>query len=1012
MASLLLVCGAAAAVSGAETAGSIRESIDSLRADALYSSALAQAKKLLGMLPSDTCSYAYELDDTRRLIATLEAISEMPAEAGAELAVAVRLAADCARLAEGGNFEGAAESAERQATILRRHLGERHAEYASALAALAFFRNMTGELDLAERLYLDAIDIQRAALGDHPDAGTTLNNLAALHLDRNDHVSAEKLFRDAIDVFRASAGETHPDEALAYYNLAVLCKGKHDFASAEAFCRQALGTYRRLDARACTAGQYAADVAASLRMLGALYAARGNVSRAESLLQEAERILRELDARFELALTLMDLAGIRQDREFFGAAENLYQQALDQLQGSAAGGEASPDAIHYSALALNNLGDLAHDDGNYEAADSLYERAVRTAREVLPGTHHEIALIQLNRARNYRDWGKYDEALPLYREAAGVIRERLGAIHPYLSRALYSMGNLYFARGSYTEAESLLCEAASIYERSRVRIGSGLDRVAYQNSPYPKLAATYACLGKTDRCWPTFERYLGRYLADLLSVTGSRDLTAAETARQDSLANEIRGLEDLLAALQDDSSSPRDPGVNDEIEKTRLRLHGAETNLATLEQAMASRYPVSEGEPFALERVQRSIPEASAMIGWLDVEEKKGVCVSWVFVIKRSGPPVWRRISPAAATGQGACAARRAEELRSQLSKGQGLFLDRLAEAARAVWLDRFAPIEGLLEGCDHLIIIPSGAMLGIPVEALIDTTGAMVTDRFAVSYAPSGTISAWLAENATDGAARASHGALLCGDPPFSEPAAADAPAARGRSEFPEHWPPLPGTREEITAIGRIASHAAILLGAEASEQRLDSLAGADALKRFRMIHFATHAWIDEQRPERSVLVLSQAGLPDPLECALHGRRIFDGFITAEEILLNWKLDADLVTLSACETGAGAAVAGEGYIGFSHAFFRAGARSIIVSLWKADDKATSLFMQQFYSNYFGTGTGNGKSREPMAKADALRAAKRWLRDYRDESGKQPFGHPFYWANFILVGDHGKLATQ
>jgi len=276
--SLLLFSAAAAAVADAETVESLRASIDSLRANARYSDALAQAKKLLETLPSDTCSYPYELDDTRRLIVTLETVSRMPAEAGIELGAAVRLAADCARLAEDGDFEEAARLAERQVDILKRHLGEKHEEYASGLAALAYFRNMLGELERAERLYLDALEIQRAALGNHPDVANTLNNLAALNLDRNDSSAAERLFLESIAVFKESVGEMHPDVALAYYNLAVLCKGKQDFAGAEAFCRRALLIYRRLDGGECAHGQYAADIAASLRMLGALYAARGNAS--------------------------------------------------------------------------------------------------------------------------------------------------------------------------------------------------------------------------------------------------------------------------------------------------------------------------------------------------------------------------------------------------------------------------------------------------------------------------------------------------------------------------------------------------------------------------------------------------------------------------------------------------------------------------------------------------------------------------------------------------------------
>jgi CHAT domain-containing protein len=197
------------------------------------------------------------------------------------------------------------------------------------------------------------------------------------------------------------------------------------------------------------------------------------------------------------------------------------------------------------------------------------------------------------------------------------------------------------------------------------------------------------------------------------------------------------------------------------------------------------------------------------------------------------------------------------------------------------------------------------------------------------------------------------------------------------------------------------------LLLGLDASEQELVRLAESNQLSGFDCVHLATHAVVDDERPERSSVVLCQVGLPDPLEAALDGTRIYDGFLTAEEIVREWKLDADLVTLSACETGLGRRVAGEGYIGFAHAFLQVGARSLMVGLWKVDDEATSLLMRRFYENWTGSyaGARAGQTGEPMTKANALREAKMWLRQYEDDRGGTPFRHPYYWAAFVLIGD-------
>jgi CHAT domain-containing protein len=195
------------------------------------------------------------------------------------------------------------------------------------------------------------------------------------------------------------------------------------------------------------------------------------------------------------------------------------------------------------------------------------------------------------------------------------------------------------------------------------------------------------------------------------------------------------------------------------------------------------------------------------------------------------------------------------------------------------------------------------------------------------------------------------------------------------------------------------------ILLGADASEQELYQLSESGQLSEYSIIHVATHALIDDARPERSALVLSQVDLPDPLASLMARSRVYDGLLTAREIVGEWKVNADLVTLSACETGLGKKIGGEGYIGLSQAFFQAGARSLIVSLWKVNDEATSILMQKFYENYFGTGTDH---RKQPTKAEALQKAKQYLRTYAAKDGQKPFAHPYYWSAFILIGDCGR----
>jgi CHAT domain-containing protein len=155
--------------------------------------------------------------------------------------------------------------------------------------------------------------------------------------------------------------------------------------------------------------------------------------------------------------------------------------------------------------------------------------------------------------------------------------------------------------------------------------------------------------------------------------------------------------------------------------------------------------------------------------------------------------------------------------------------------------------------------------------------------------------------------------------------------------------------------------------------------------------------------------------------------------------IVNTWALDADLVVLSGCETALGRATASEGYLGFTQALFARGARSVVLSLWEVNDRATSLLMARFYANLLGR---RPELKKPMPKSDALNEAKNWLRNLGRadalamtaelsasvERGKgangrvpptfsaatpagsdndRPYSHPNYWAAFILVGDPG-----
>jgi CHAT domain-containing protein len=224
--------------------------------------------------------------------------------------------------------------------------------------------------------------------------------------------------------------------------------------------------------------------------------------------------------------------------------------------------------------------------------------------------------------------------------------------------------------------------------------------------------------------------------------------------------------------------------------------------------------------------------------------------------------------------------------------------------------------------------------------------------------------------------------------DPRFRTTAAAQPTASGLRSA---NTASIAGLRGPLARLRFARDEADQIWAALSATQREQSLAAFDfaahqdlvlspALSEYRYLHFATHGVLDQARPELSGLVLS---LFDP-----QGRER-DGFLRLVEIY-NLKLSAELVTLSACETGLGKQMRGEGIIGLTRGFLHAGAQRALVSLWKVDDRASARLMGQVYAGIF---------RDKLAPAAALRRAQ--LAMQKDPAMKSPF----FWAAFVLHGE-------
>jgi CHAT domain-containing protein len=199
------------------------------------------------------------------------------------------------------------------------------------------------------------------------------------------------------------------------------------------------------------------------------------------------------------------------------------------------------------------------------------------------------------------------------------------------------------------------------------------------------------------------------------------------------------------------------------------------------------------------------------------------------------------------------------------------------------------------------------------------------------------------------------------------------------GKGDIPQ----LPSSDIEGSEIIKLVAPESGLLatGFDASRSLIES----QRLGEYRIIHFATHGLLNSDQPELSGLILSLY--------APNGEKV-DGFLRMHEIY-NLRLSADLVVLSACQTGIGKEVKGEGLVALTRGFMYAGTRRVIASLWKVDDAATAALMQNFYRCLL---------QEGRSPADALRQAQ--LKIMRQN---RRWNSPYYWAAFILQGEYRAL---
>jgi CHAT domain-containing protein len=327
-------------------------------------------------------------------------------------------------------------------------------------------------------------------------------------------------------------------------------------------------------------------------------------------------------------------------------------------------------------------------------------------------------------------------------------------------------------------------------------------------------------------------------------------------------------------------------------------------------------------------------------------------------------------------------------------------------DLAHELYLKLFAPAEKYILPENHVVVIPDGMLYYLPFDALVTQLKHRETEdvwyseyrnveylieRYAISYSLSASL---LDPKLMAGKQNKQNlkGRLFAVGNPNYQTLGGDVIELRGSLGW--KFEPLTYSAEEVESIGEIMGNSKIYLAEEATEKNVKKEAYG-----YEFLHFSTHGLLDEKQPLYSGIVLTYDDSDTD-----------DGFLQAYEII-NLDLNADLVTLSACETGLGKLRRGEGIIGLTRAFMYAGARSVLVSLWSVYDPSTTRLMITFYKDL----------KKGLNHAQSLRQAKLQLMQKTTEKGGKEisYSHPFFWAPFVIMGqadaefdDRGLIRSQ
>jgi CHAT domain-containing protein/Tfp pilus assembly protein PilF len=901
---------------------------------------------------------------------------------------------------------------------------------ATDLHSLAYRYEKKGDYAKAETMCLRALAIREQVLGkDHPDVATSLSALAVLYEANGEYTKAEPMLVRALAIDEKVYGKNHPEIASDMGNLANLYQEKGDYAQAELLYVRALATYEGVsdtDTR---------HVPPLLNNLAFLYIKKGDYVKAEPLYLRALAILEKSLGKDhpDTAFPVKGLAGLYYAKGDYAQAEPLFIRAL-AIRERALGPE-HPQV----AISLSDLAALYNSKGDSEKAEPLYIRSLAIAEKAFGKDHPYTATGLNNLANLYRERGNYAQAETLYLRALAICEKTLDTTHYDTAITLNSLALLYNAEGDYARAADFQSRCNDIIDRNLINnLASGSERqkLTYLNQTSSYLDLTISLhVQSTPNDLNAQRAALKVLLQRKGRVLDAMTDTFAILRRH--LLPEDRELLSHFLAIRSQLSvlalrGPRQEG----LEKHQANLKAIAEQEEKLQNDISRRSVAfrvqlqTQSKPVTIEEVQKALPPGAALVEFAqyhpivpkksDADKNPGKPRYVVFVLPSQGESLWADLGDAESINQMVDAFRRA--LRDK-------YRHDVKRLARMVDQKVMQPVRNLLGQTHRVFIAPDSALNLIPFAALVDEAGDYLVNKYHFTYLTSGRDLLRLRDkveskaapvvmadadfdkaatgmNASQGQQAANHTSQ--GDDANNDIDKTTGPRIGG-IEF-EPLKRLTASAEEARDVKAALPQATVYLRGAATETILKQVASPSIL------HIATHGFFleEEVKPGEKISESTRIATRKKKEelrpnvrlesPALRSGLFFaganrgksgedDGVLTALEAAGLDLWGTKLVVLSACDTGVGEVVNGEGVQGLRRALVLAGSESQIMSLWPVSDRGTRDLMIDYYKRLQA---GQGRS-------EALRQAQ--LKMLKNPQRQ----HPYYWASFIQSGEWANL---